>query len=68
MSDTAPAWQRCFVGSCHRHQDCMYRPCRAPQPAPERGTAEYALYCLARFNEGVTVIRDSLRMPPLPGE
>ncbi len=30
MSDTTPAWQRCFVGSCHRHKDCMYRPCRAP--------------------------------------
>ena len=23
------AWRRCRIGSCQRHQDCMYHPCRA---------------------------------------
>jgi hypothetical protein len=23
------AWERCTKGSCHRHQACMYHPCRA---------------------------------------
>ncbi len=23
-------WKRCNIGSCHRHQECMYRPCRIP--------------------------------------
>jgi len=22
-------WQSCRIGSCQRHQDCMYRPCRS---------------------------------------
>ncbi len=36
-------WQRCHIGSCHRHQECMYHPCRAPisekieEPSPEIG-------------------------------
>lgn len=21
-------WQQCRIGSCQRHQNCMYRPCR----------------------------------------
>jgi hypothetical protein len=23
------AWTWCRIGSCHRHQNCMYHPCRA---------------------------------------
>jgi len=22
-------WETCRIGSCHRHQKCMYRPCRS---------------------------------------
>lgn len=29
------AWEHCHIGSCQRHQDCMYRPCRAS--IPEQG-------------------------------
>lgn len=25
----SPAWRDCRIGSCHRHEDCMYRPCRS---------------------------------------
>lgn len=31
-------WQTCPIGSCSRHQDCMYTPCRAVQ-APSKTTA-----------------------------
>jgi len=24
-------WQDCRIGSCQRHQECMYVPCRAPR-------------------------------------
>jgi len=24
-------WTRCHVGSCQRHKECMYKPCRQPQ-------------------------------------
>lgn len=27
-SERAGDWQTCTIGSCHRHQRCMYRPCR----------------------------------------
>ena len=25
-------WMRCHKGSCHRHEECMYAPCRAGPP------------------------------------
>ena len=33
------AWEHCRIGSCQRHQNCMYHPCRSsnaisPSPAP----------------------------------
>ena len=28
-------WERCMVGSCKRHQTCMYRPCRAGAAVPQ---------------------------------
>lgn len=27
---TTAAWTRCRIGSCQRHQRCMYRPCYIP--------------------------------------
>lgn len=29
MSD----WKTCRIGSCQRHRECMYRPCRNSQPS-----------------------------------
>lgn len=26
---TIETWTTCRIGSCHRHRECMYRPCRA---------------------------------------
>ena len=26
---TRQPWERCPIGSCGRHQECMYRPCRS---------------------------------------
>lgn len=48
-----PIWGRCRIGSCHRHQECMYSPCRAssvpaadtPTCAPPAGTADGLLRC-----------------------
>jgi hypothetical protein len=44
MSDTTTAtdpppaverrWESCRIGSCQRHQDCMYQPCRAAVQVP----------------------------------
>lgn len=25
-------WQTCRIGSCHRHEECMYHPCRSVGP------------------------------------
>ena len=40
-SEALTSWDTCRVGSCHRHQDCMYRPCRnvnlASAPADDEG-------------------------------
>ena len=24
-------WENCSIGSCKRHEKCMYSPCRAPK-------------------------------------
>ncbi len=38
QSDTpqTTAWERCTKGSCHRHQDCMYTPCRAVKVSEQK--------------------------------
>lgn len=38
---TTEAWRTCRVGSCNRHQDCMYMPCRST-PQPFQQTTERA--------------------------
>lgn len=35
MSDQTTAWLRCTIGSCQRHQMCMYAPCRAVKATPQ---------------------------------
>lgn len=32
--------EHCRIGSCHRHAECMYRPCRASFPEPTSPTAD----------------------------
>jgi hypothetical protein len=38
MTDQTPEgkWFACPIGSCHRHQACMYTPCRAVKVSAER--------------------------------
>ncbi|WP_217991050.1 hypothetical protein [Novosphingobium sp. Chol11] len=44
------AWERCHVGSCKRHQGCMYTPCRAhSQTDTQEGEGAAALEAEARF-------------------
>jgi len=30
-------WQQCRIGSCRRHRECMYRPCRQNPPSLKIG-------------------------------
>ena len=30
-AEVTQGWQNCRIGSCLRHEACMYRPCRAPK-------------------------------------
>jgi hypothetical protein len=30
-------WKDCRIGSCHRHERCMYHPCRQEPPALKIG-------------------------------
>ena len=57
MTDV-PTWQTCRIGSCHRHQECMYTPCRAV-PRSETWT-------LNRRESKVFV--DTLLNPPEPNK
>ena len=50
------AWEHCRIGSCQRHQNCMYHPCRSsnaispsPAPSPLEGEVRHAADELAAF-------------------
>jgi hypothetical protein len=42
-------WESCPIGSCHRHRDCMYMPCRSTKPKHE----DPAELCKAAIELGI---------------